>query len=80
MDSYKNKGFQHQEACDNQPHRLSFYDKRILNSNPGKVVGGDTGPPSTQYAGFLNKTPVPCPNNLSLDLYVYPGLGNNGRG
>ena len=35
------------------------------------MVHKDTNPPSFQADGFLNKTTIPCPNNLSLDLLTY---------
>ena len=30
------------------------------------MVLWDTSPPSSQFAGFLNKVAIPCPNNSSL--------------
>ena len=64
----KNKGFWHQEVCNNQPHSLPFQYKRSLNSTSGKMVFWGTGPPSSWSAGFLNKVVILCRNNFSLDL------------
>ena len=49
-------------------HLSPFWYKRSLNSKLVNTVLQDTGPPSSQSAGFLNKVNVPCPSNFSLNL------------
>ena len=66
VNSFKSKGFWHQEAGISQPHRLPFKCKRSLNSNSGRMILQDTGSASSWSAGFLNKVTIPCPNSLFL--------------
>ena len=67
-DNLKNKGFWHQEMCNNQQYSLPCKFKRILKSISGKMVLCDTSLTSSWSVGFPNKVTVPCPSNLSLDL------------
>ena len=55
-------------------HLSPFWYKRSLNSNLVNTVLQDTGPPSSQSAGFLNKVNVPCPNNFSLNCCVVSSM------
>lgn len=52
--SRKNKGFWHQEVCNDQPHLLPFQSKRSLISDLGKMVLWDMSSSSSLMAGFPN--------------------------
>ena len=43
-----------------------FSTKEVLNSNLGKMFLSDSGPPSSQSAGFPNKVPIPCSDSSYL--------------
>ena len=43
-----------------------FSTKEVLNSNLGKMVLSDSGPPSSQSAGFPNKVLIPCSDSSYL--------------
>ena len=62
--SRKNKGFWHQEVCNDQPHLLPFQSKRSLISDLGKMVLWDMSSPSSLMAGLSADCAVSC---ASLD-------------
>ena len=57
----------HLEVCNKQPYFISFWYKRNLNSNSGRMVLWESSPTSSQSADLSNKVSIPCPNNSSLD-------------
>ena len=59
-----------------QPQPLTFQYKRSLHSNLNKMVLCNTSPPSSQSAGFLNKVPIPFPNNSYLHLLACPEVSS----
>ena len=68
MNSCKNKGFRHQEVCDNQPHPSSFNIKAAWILTPLRWFFGTLVHCLSWSASFVNAVLNPCPNNSSLNL------------
>ena len=65
---WQDRGFWHQEVCNNQWLCLLFWYERSLNSYLDTLVLWDISPPYSLSAGFSSKLAIPCPNDSSLNL------------
>ena len=73
VDSSKNKGFGHQEVCNNQPCLLLLWYKRNLNSDSGMIALWDASPRYFQSPGFLNKVTIPYASDSFLNVGLSAG-------